>query len=85
MPQGPRLKLTPEEIRAAFPPEASAAFPPILDVPRAAALCCVSRKTLYRWIALGRLDGAFRKRGGRHLIWRDRLVALIFDNPTWRD
>lgn len=78
-----RLRLSNDEIRAAFTSEPPSAFPPILDVPQAATLLRVPRKTLYLWIAQGRLDGAFRKRGRRHLLWRDRLIDVLLNGPAW--
>ena len=82
----PKLNLKPEEIRAAFGDAADAErFPPILNVPLAARLLGdMSPSTLYEWIAKGRLDGTFRKRGKHHLFWRDRLIARIFNDPEWR-
>ena len=41
-------------------------------------------KTVYEWIAKGRLDGAFRKRGKHILIWRDRALDLLFNGPDWK-
>lgn len=60
-----------------------ARFPPIVTVADVATLLRVSRKTVYVWIAMGRLDGTFRKRGKHHLFWRDRLLDTIFNGPDW--
>ncbi len=61
-----------------------AGFPPILKVDQLAALLQLSKKTVYEWTTKGRLDGAFRKRGKHHLIWRDRALELLFNGPDWK-
>ena len=71
--------LSDEEIRASIPADS----PPILSPHQLAALLGLSVKTVYEWIARGRLDGAFRKRGKHNLIWRDRALKLIFNGPEW--
>lgn len=48
-----------------------------------ATLLGLSVKTIYEWIAKGRLEGACRKRGKHNLIWRDRAIAIIFNGPEW--
>jgi hypothetical protein len=73
-----------EEIRQAFVGPAADAAPPILSPARLAALLDRSPKTIYEWIAKGRLDGAFRKRGKHVLIWRDRALDLLFNGPEWK-
>lgn len=78
-PRSRRKLLSDDEIRAAV----SAATPPILTPAQLAVLLGLSRKTIYEWIARGRLDGAFRKRGKHNLIWRDRALNLIFNGPEW--
>ena len=81
---GKGINLKPAEITAVFDSEElRRAFPPVLDVPRAAQLLQIAKKTLYFWIAQGRLDGAFRKRGKHHLFWRDRLIDRVFNGPEW--
>jgi hypothetical protein len=57
--------------------------PPVLSPKLLAGLLGQGVKTVYDWIAKGRLDGAFRKRGKHNLIWRDRALALIFNGPEW--
>ena len=76
-------KLSKPEIQQAFADGPGAQFPPILSVVQLAALLQVSVKTTYEWIAKGRLNGAFRKRGKHHLIWRDRALDLLFNGPDW--
>jgi hypothetical protein len=81
------LKLTASEIQAAFNTEAlRLRFPPILNTEDAVELLRLkSRKTLYVWIAEGRLTGSFRKRGKHHFFWRDKLIDLIFNSSNWSD
>ena len=78
-------KLSTPEIQQAFVDGPGAQFPPILTVVQLAALLQISKKTLYEWIAKGRLDGAFRKRGKHHLIWRDRALDLLLNGPDWKN
>jgi excisionase family DNA binding protein len=59
--------------------------PPILSPAQLAGLLNLSVKTVYEWIAKGRLDGAFRKRGKHVLIWRDRVLDLLFNGPAWKN
>jgi excisionase family DNA binding protein len=60
-------------------------FPAILAPAQLAQLLGLSVKTIYEWIAKGRLDGAFRKRGKHVLIWRDRAIDLLFNGKEWCD
>ena len=76
-------KLSKPEIQQAFAEGTGAQFPPILSVDQLAALLQISAKTIYEWIGKGRLDGAFRKRGKHHQIWRDRAMNIIFNGPEW--
>lgn len=71
--------LSDDEIRAAIPTDT----PPILSPQQLAVLLGLSVKTIYEWIARGRLDGAFRKRGKHNLIWRDRAFKILFNGPEW--
>jgi transposase InsO family protein len=71
-------KLSKAEIQQAFAEDAGTQFPPILNVAQLAELAQISPKTIYEWIAKGRLNGAFRKRGKHHLIWRDRAIDILF-------
>jgi excisionase family DNA binding protein len=75
--------LSKTEINQAFADGTGAQFGPILSVSDLAELLRLSPKTIYEWIAKGRLDGAFRKRGKHHLIWRDRAIDLLFNGPEW--
>ena len=76
-------KLSKAEIQKAFADGPGAQFPPILDIEQLAALLRISKSTLYEWIQKGRLDGAFRRRGKHHLIWRDRAIEIIFNGKDW--
>ena len=74
------LKLTAQEIQRAFAdPKWAESFPPILTVNQAAALLVVPKATIYDWSSRGLLSGCAR-RVGKHLrVFRDRLVAKIFN------
>lgn len=76
-------KLSTAEIQQAFADGSSVPFPPILSVDQLAELLQISTKTVYEWIAKGRLDGAFRKRGKHLLIWRDRAIDILFNGTEW--
>ena len=78
-----RRKLSAGDIQRAFAPEAGTPAPVILSPAQLAQILGLSAKTVYEWIAKGRLDGAFRKRGKHNLIWRDRAVDIIFNGPEW--
>ena len=78
-------KLSKDEIQRAFSGAAADAVPPILSPAQLAELLGLSVKTVYEWIAKGRLDGAFRKRGKHVLIWRDRALDLLFNGPDWKN
>lgn len=78
-------KLSKAEILQAFADGPGAQFPPILNVGQLATLLQISPKTVYEWIAKGRLDGDFRKRGKHHLVWRDRALDIIFNGPEWQN
>ena len=58
-------------------------IPPILSPRQLAQLLNLSPKTVYLWIAKGRLDGTFRKRGKHVLLWRDRVIELLFSGKEW--
>jgi excisionase family DNA binding protein len=76
-------KLSRDEISAALGPDVSSPVPAILSPEELASVVGLSIKTIYDWIAKGRLDGAFRKRGKHNLIWRDRALDLLFNGPEW--
>jgi excisionase family DNA binding protein len=76
-------KLSKPEIQQAFADGPGTQFPPILTVAQLADLVQISPKTIYEWIAKGRLDGAFRKRGKHLLVWRDRAIDILFNGKEW--
>jgi excisionase family DNA binding protein len=79
-----RNQLKAHEIKTAFSAEdLRRRFPPILTVTQVAELVQVSPKTIYFWMARGRLDGAYRKRGKHHLLWRDRVIDQLFNGKEW--
>ena len=78
-------RLSKAEIQQAFADGSGTQFPPILTVSQLAALLQLSAKTVYEWLGRGRLDGAFRKRGKHHLIWRDRALDILFNGPEWNN
>ncbi len=80
-----RIGLRPAEISAAFTTdELRREFPVILDVPQVTRLLGLSsNKTIYFWIAEGRFDGTFRKRGKHLRFWRDRVIDRFFNGAEW--
>lgn len=60
-------------------------YPPVLSPADLAGLIGLSPKTVYLWIAPGRLDGAYRKRGKHGLLWRDRALNLLFNGKEWTE
>jgi excisionase family DNA binding protein len=70
-----------DEIRRAF--DGDDRWKPIMTPAELASLHGLSVKTIYAWLAAGRLNGAYRKRGKHCLIWRDRAVELLFNGPDW--
>jgi excisionase family DNA binding protein len=81
----PKRPLSTEEIARAFTGRTAEQYPPLLSPQQLAGLLGLSVKTVYHWIAQGRLDGAFRKRGKHVLIWRARALDLLFNGKDWND
>jgi excisionase family DNA binding protein len=77
--------LTKDEIASTFSGAMGEVYPPILSPAQLAQLLRLSIKTIYEWIAKGRLNGAFRKRGKHNLIWRDRAIDIIFNGKEWNN
>lgn len=71
------------EITRAFSPEVGSQVGPILSPTQLAAVLQLSVSTIYEWIAKGRLDGTFRKRGKHLRFWRDRAIEKIFNDKDW--
>ena len=79
-----RKILTREQIRQMFA-EDGERWPPFLTTKRLQQMLCFkSEKTVYDWIAKGRLDGAVCKRGKRYMIIRDLAVDILINGPEWR-
>lgn len=76
--------LSKDEIERPFVGELAERFPPILSPEKFAELLGMSVKTIYEWIAKGRLDGSFRKRGKHILLWRERALMSLFDGKEWK-
>lgn len=75
--------LPPDEIGRSFNGPDGERFPPVLSPELLARLLGRSRRTVYVWIAKGRLDGAFRRRGKHTLIWRDKALDLLLNGKEW--
>jgi hypothetical protein len=82
MPRVARCVVTRQEIAAAFA-KGGSEDRHIVSPEQLAAIIVCSRKTIYDWIAKGRLDGTFRKRGKHILIWRDKALDLLLNGPDW--
>ena len=76
--------LSKAEIQRAFEGAPAEWKRPIVSPNELAAIVGLRVKTIYDWIARGRLDGTFRKRGKHHLIWRDRALEILFNGADWR-
>lgn len=72
--------LTQQEIRSAMD---AAGIKAVLTLEELSAVIRVKGKTLYEWIAKGRLDGTFRRRGKPYLFWRDRVITELFNGKEW--
>jgi excisionase family DNA binding protein len=73
-----------DELQAVFNGDAANVSPVIMSPRQLADLVGLSVKTIYAWIAAGRLDGCFRKRGKHNLIWRDKALEQILNGPDWK-
>ena len=74
------LKLTRAEIASAFAdPHCASLYPPVLTVEQAARLLQVPSATIYDWSSRKLLRGCARRVGKRLLIFRDRLLAKVFN------
>ena len=75
--------LSAADLARPFAAELAAEYPPILSPTQLAGLLGRSPKTVYDWMARGRLDGAYRKRGKHALIWRDKALDILFNGKEW--
>jgi excisionase family DNA binding protein len=78
-----KRNLAPGDLQQAFAGDDGGRFPVIMSPAQLAELLGLSVKTVYAWMAEGRLDGAYRKRGKHNLIWRDRALEIIFNGADW--
>jgi hypothetical protein len=78
-----KLNLTDAKIAGPFAGAGADRFPVILSPAQLAELRGLSVHTVYEWMAKGRLDGTYRKRGKHALIWRDRALNVIFNGKEW--
>src|SRR5471032_1712050 len=78
-----KLNLTDDEIARAFQDEMAERFPVIISPAQLAELLGYSCSTIYEWMAQGRFDGAYRRRGKHARFWRDRAIAIFFNTPEW--
>jgi excisionase family DNA binding protein len=75
--------LTATDLSRPFEGDLAAQYPPVLSPQLLAQLLGRSRKTVYDWLARGRLDAAVRRRGKHVLIWRDRALEILFCGKEW--
>jgi excisionase family DNA binding protein len=80
MPRVARSIVTREAIAEAFA-KAGQADRLVISPEELAAIVGVTKKTIYLWIAKGRLDGSFTKVGKHILIWRDKAIDILFNGP----
>jgi alkanesulfonate monooxygenase SsuD/methylene tetrahydromethanopterin reductase-like flavin-dependent oxidoreductase (luciferase family) len=76
-PRHPVVRLTTQEVAAAFEP-LSQQFPPVLSLTQAAALAGLKAGTLKRKVSEGCYAGCVRL-GKPLLFWRDRFIKQIFE------
>lgn len=58
-------------------------LPPVISPQQLATAIDIQRSTVYEWIAKGRLDGCFRKRGKHNLLVTEATIEQIFNGPDW--
>ena len=76
--------LAADELARLFVAELAAKYPPVMSPKQLAELPGKSPKTVYDWMARGRLDGAYRKRGKHALIWRYKALEILGSASVWR-
>ena len=79
-----KLNVGREQIAATLGGESGGFVPPILSPQQLADVLGKSVKTIYDWLAKGRLDGAYRKRGKHCLIWRDSALDILLNGKEWK-
>jgi excisionase family DNA binding protein len=77
------LNLSDDELAAMFEGEWGRQFPPVMSPKAFAAALGLSLRTVYEWLAKGRLDGSCRRRGKHVLIIRDRAFKQTFNDKDW--
>lgn len=82
--RGVGISLLIDEIDAAFADGPwNERFPPQLSPEALAALVHVGRSTIYRWTALGLLEGTFVLRSTRIRFVRHAVISMLFNGPDW--
>lgn len=59
-------------------------FPVVMRLDQLAEMIGLSVKTIYAWLAQGRLNPAARKRGKHWLISRNKAVDVLFNGAEWQ-
>jgi hypothetical protein len=57
--------------------------PVVMTTKRLADFLGVSPKTIYFWLAAGRLDGTYRRRGKHNFFVTTRVLDRIFNGAEW--
>lgn len=73
-------RLTVEEIARDF-----GHLPPVVTVAQLAEALGRAESTIHHWRCQGRLEGTYRKRGGRLHFLRTKVLQHIFNEPEWGD
>ncbi len=78
------IRITDEEIQSAFKdPEIDRAFPPFASIQTVARELKVGRSTLFRWKALGNLDGTYTDRRDGLRFLRTHFILNLFNGKIW--
>jgi excisionase family DNA binding protein len=64
--------------------EIGTGYPQIISPAELAEILGRSVKTIYAWIAAGRLHGCYKKRGKHIMIYRPSAIERILTGPEWR-
>lgn len=57
-------------------------FPPVLTIAQTCELLQVPKRTLFRWLAEGKLGGASARIGKHRRFLRDHLIQSFFDTKN---